>query len=82
MNRIVKNRLWPTGRPKGIIILIKRRKSLCLIEILKIITLEIFLIRISRGIRVIHKPIRTIKRTKSLLTITVTTQRTLNEKNP
>ena len=60
----------------------KKRKSLYLIEILKIITPEIFLIRISMGIKVIHRPIRTIKRIKSLLTITVTTQRTLNEKNP
>ena len=48
----------------------------------KKITPEIFLIRISMGIRVIHRPIKTIKRVKSLLTITITTQRTLNEKNP
>ena len=36
MNRIGKGRVWPTGRPKRIIIMIKRRKSLCLIGILKI----------------------------------------------
>ena len=82
MNRIVKRRVWPTGRPRGIITLIKRRKSLCLIKILKIITPEIFLIRISMGIKVFHRPIRIIKRIKNLLTSTVTTQRNLNEKNP
>ena len=70
----------PTGRPKRIIIMIKRRKSLCLIEVLKIIMPEIFLIiRISRGIKIIH---RTIKKIRSLLIITVITQRNLNEKNP
>ena len=40
---------------------------------------EIFLIRISRGIRIIH---RTIKRIKILLRITVITHKNLNEKNP
>ena len=44
MNRIVKMRVWPTGRSKGIITLKKRRKSLYLIKILKIITLGIFLV--------------------------------------
>ena len=42
---------------------------------------EIFLIRISKGIRIIHRTIRTIKKIKSLLIITIITQRTLNEKN-
>ena len=41
-----------------------------------------FLIRISKGIKVIHRPIRIIRRIKHLLTSTVTIQRTLNEKNP
>ena len=82
MNRIGKMRGWPTERPKRIIIMIKRRKSLCLIRILKIIMPTIFLIRISRGIRIIHRTIRTIKRIKSLLIITVITQRNLKEKNP
>ena len=41
-----------------------------------------FLIIISKGIRIIHQTIRTIKRVRSLLIITVITQRTLNEKNP
>ena len=82
MNIIVKRRVWPTKRPKGIITLNRRRKSLYLIKILKIITLEIFLVRISKGVKVVHRPIRIIKGIKNLLTTTVTIQRILNEKNP
>ena len=41
-----------------------------------------FLIRISSGIRIIHRTIRTIKKIKSLLIIILITQRNLNEKNP
>ena len=51
MNKIGKRRVWPTERPKRIIIMIKRRKSLCPIGILKIIRPTNFLIRISKGIR-------------------------------
>ena len=75
-------RVWKTRRPKGIITLNIRRKSLYLIEILKIITPEFFLIRITKGIKVIHRPIKIIKGIKNLLTTTVTIQRTLNERNP
>ena len=60
----------------------QKKKDFVPNEIQKIITPEIFLIRISRGIRIIHTTIRTIKRLKSLLIIIVITQRTLNEKNP
>ena len=82
MNRIEKRRVWPTKRTKRIIIMIKTRKSLCPIGILKIIRSEVFLIRISKEIRIIHRTIRTIKKIRSLLIITIITQRTLNKKNP
>ena len=82
MNKIVKRRAWPTGRPKGIITLNIRGKSLYLIEILKIITPEIFLVKISKETKVIHRPIRIIKGIKNLLATTVTIQRALNKRNP
>ena len=74
MNRIRRRKAWPTRRPRRIItIMIKRRNNLCPIGILKTIRLEIFLIRISKAIRIIHQTIRTIKRVKSLLIIMVIT---------
>ena len=60
----------------------KKKEFVGLIEILKIITPEIFLVRISKGTKLIHRPIRIIKGINNLLTTTVTIQRSLNEKNP
>ena len=48
----------------------------------KIIRPEIFLTRISKGIRIIHRAIITMKWVKSLLILMVVTLKNLNEKNP
>ena len=82
MNRIVKRRVWPTRRPKEIITLNKKRKVSYLTEILRIVIPEIFLVKISKGTKVTHRPIQTIKGIKNLLTTTVTIQSILNERNP
>ena len=60
----------------------QKRKRLYLIEILKIITPEIFLVRISKRIKIIRRPKQIIKGRKNLQTTTVTIQRNLNERNP
>ena len=68
-------------KAKNLIILNRRRKVLYLIEILRIITHEIFLVKISKGTKVIHKPIQLVKEIKNLLITTVTIPRILNERN-
>ena len=60
----------------------KKRNILYIIEILRIVIPEIFLVKISKETKVIHRPIQTIKGIKNLLTTTVTIQRILNERNP
>ena len=82
MNRIERRKAWPTRRPRRIItIMIKRRKNLCPTGILKTIRLEIFLTRISKGIRIIHQAIRIIPRVKNLLITMVIIPRNLSAKN-
>ena len=54
---------------------------LYLIKILRIVIPEFFLVKISKGTKVIHKPIQIIKGIKNLLTTTLNLQRTLNERN-
>ena len=60
----------------------QKKKVLYLTKILRIVTPEIFLVKISKGTKVIHRPIQIIKGIKNLLTTTVTIQRILNERNP
>ena len=59
----------------------QKRKNLFLFEILKIVTPEIFLVKISKGAKVIHRPIQIIKEIKNLLTTTITILIILNERN-
>ena len=57
-----------------------QKKKESVLGILKIVMPEIFLIRISTGIRIIHRTIRIFKKIKSMLIITIIMQRTLNKR--
>ena len=54
ISRIAKRKVCQTGRLKDLIILNRRRKVSYLTTVLGIITDVIFLIKISKGIKVIH----------------------------
>ena len=59
----------------------QKKKEFVPTGILKILRPEIFLTRISKGIRIIHQAIRIILRVKNLLITMVITPKILNAKN-
>ena len=81
MSRITKRKVCQTGRLKDLIILNRGKNVLYLTVVLEIITHEIFLIKTSKGIKVIHRQIQMVLERKNLLITTVITIRIMNEKN-
>ena len=83
MSRIGRKKAWPTRRLRKIIInLNKRRRILCLTEILRTIRPKIILItRISKETRTIHPTIRIILKVRNLQIIMEILPRTLSAKS-
>ena len=81
MSRTEKGKACQTGRLRGLIILNRRRRVSYLTTILGIITHEIFLIRISKEIKVTDSQTLMALEIKNLLIITTTTLRIMNVKN-